>query len=414
MSRARLLRPERHQRRLLPESLDELLPADHAARTFGNVAARLDLSEFEEAIDSIEGAAGRPAFSPEMLLTAWLYATSRGIGSAREIERLSTTDLAFRWIFGGTGVRRTVLSEFRVKHLQRMQRLFTDVLVRLVDAGVVDVDFVAIDGVRLRANAGGKSLRRKPALEELRAQAELHVRAVFADADDVRVSKQVRRAREQKAKDLLERTERAIAAVDAMQAREDGKVPAHRRGTPRASTTDPDARNMKHGQNEYGPGFNARLAVAGSDKGGPRTIVGVTVTNDGTDRGGITPVLHDVETRTTRRPRAAVADKGFLKKECVDVAHSRKTTLFIPLPKHAKPSPKDTPAMKAHRARMGETTAKLAVHARSGLVELPFAWFRQRFRVRQLPVRGTSSITSVVLLLSLTFNIMQHAATLAG
>jgi hypothetical protein len=228
------------------------------------------------------------------------------------------------------------------------------------------------------------------------------------------VSKQVRRAREQKAKDLLERTERAIAAVDAMQAREHDKGPAHRRGPPRASTTDPDARNVKHGQNEYGPGFNARLAVAGSDKGRPRTVVGVTVTNDGTDRGGITPVLDDVEARPARRPRAAVADKGFLKKECVDVAHSRKTTLFIPLPKHAKPSPKDTPAMKAHRAPMAETTAKLAVQARSGLVELPFVWFRQRFRVCQVPVRGTSRVTSVVLLLSLTFHIMQHAATLAG
>jgi hypothetical protein len=56
----------------MPESLDELLPADQLARTLGNVTARRDLSEFEEAIDSIEGAAGRPAFSPEMLLTAWL------------------------------------------------------------------------------------------------------------------------------------------------------------------------------------------------------------------------------------------------------------------------------------------------------------------------------------------------------
>lgn len=414
MTKARILRPERHQRQLLPESLDELLPADHPARIFAAVASRLDLAAFEGQVGSVDGHAGRPAFSPEMLLTAWLYATSRGIGSAREMERLSTSDLGFRWIFGGTGARRTTLTEFRVKHLERMQDLFTDVLARLVDDGIVDVDFVAIDGVRLRANAGDGSLRQRKSLEELREQAGLHVRAVLAEGDDATVARQVRRAREQKAKDLLERTNRAIEAVAMMQAREDKKGPARRRGPPRASPTDPDARNMKQGHNEYGPGYNARVAVAGSDDGGPRTIVGLQVSNEGTDRGGITPTVDDVERRTGRRPRAVVADKGFLKTECVDHAHRHNTALFIPLPRHAKPSRSDTPAMTAHRARMADPKAKLATHARAGLAELPFAWFRQRFRVHQLPVRGRTHVTSVVLLYALTFNIMQHAASLAG
>ena len=70
--------------------------------------------------------------------------------------------------------------------------------------------------------------------------------------------------------------------------------------------------------------------------------------------------------------------------------------------------------MTAHRARMADPKARLATHARAGLVELPFAWFRQRFRVHQLPVRGRTHVTSVVLLYALTFNIMQHAASLAG
>lgn len=410
---ARLLHPQRKQRQLIPESLDELLPADHPVRIFATVASRLDLSAFTGEVGSVEGHPGRPAFSPEMLLLAWLYATSRGIGSARELERLSTTDLAFRWIFGGTGVRRSVLTEFRVKHVEKMQELFTNVLTRLVEGGVVDVDFVAIDGVRLRADAGDGSLRQRKSLEELREQAETHVRAVLADGDDPRVSKRVKRAREQKAKDLLERTNRAIEAVASMQAREAKKGPASRRGPPRASPTDPDARNMKHGHNEYGPGYNARVAVAGSDKGGPRTIVGLGVTNQGTDRGGVTPTVDDVEKRTGRRPRAAVADKGFLKKECIDAAHKR-TELFIPLPRHAKPSRADSEGMRAYRERMADPRAKIAVNARAGLAELPFAWFRQRFKLRQLPVRGTTRVTGVVVMLALTFNIMQHAAFLAA
>lgn len=410
---ARIISPERRQRALLPESLDELLPVDHPARVFAAVVDTLDMHEFETRISSVDGHAGRPAFCPRMLLLAWLFATSRGIGSAREIARLSKEDLSFRWIFGGTGVKRTVLTEFRVAHLERLQSLFTNVLCGLVDAGAVDVDFIAIDGVRLRANAGDGSFRRRESLHRLRDQAELHVRAVFSEADDGKTTARVKRVREAKAKDLQERTKRAIDAVKEMHVREAGKTPSERNKAPRASTTDPDSRIMKHGHNEFAPGYNVRLAVAGDDRGGPRTIVGVEVTNQGTDRGGVTPVLDDVERRTKKRPRAAVADKQFLKTECVDAAERRGTTLYISFTKNApRVRETDSRAMAALRARMQQPSSKLATDARSGIVELPFAWWRERFGMRQLPVRGKSPVASVVLLLALTFNIMQHAATL--
>ena len=41
---------------------------------------------------------GRAVLSVRMVLTLWLYAISMGIGSAREIERLTGSDDGFRWI----------------------------------------------------------------------------------------------------------------------------------------------------------------------------------------------------------------------------------------------------------------------------------------------------------------------------
>ena len=32
------------------------------------------------------------------VLTLWTYAISRGVGSAREVERLTRSDAAYRWI----------------------------------------------------------------------------------------------------------------------------------------------------------------------------------------------------------------------------------------------------------------------------------------------------------------------------
>ena len=68
--------------------IDELIPADHRARSFWALLEKLDLSSFYEAIRAREGEAGRPALDPRVLCCLWLYATSEGIGSARHLVHL--------------------------------------------------------------------------------------------------------------------------------------------------------------------------------------------------------------------------------------------------------------------------------------------------------------------------------------
>ena len=58
----------------------------------------------------------------------------------------------------------------------------------------------------------------------------------------------------------------------------------------------------------YRPGYNVQLATAGSEMGGPRTIVGVRVTNIGSDMGSVTPMLADIEARTAQLPTKLLAD----------------------------------------------------------------------------------------------------------
>jgi len=48
---------------------------------------------------------------------------------------------------------------------------------------------------------------------------------------------------------------------------------------------------MKTPDGGYRPGYNIQMATAGSPLGGPRTIVGVQVTNVGSDMGSISPML---------------------------------------------------------------------------------------------------------------------------
>jgi hypothetical protein len=340
-----------------------------------------------------------------MLLTLWLYAISQGIGSARRIARLSKSDDAFRWIVGDLSVGHTTLTEFRVGHRAALDELFTNVLASLLHKDLLSLDLVAQDGTRVRASASAPSFRRERSLLECREQAALHVKAVFAEADAPEASDADQRAREARALDYQRRIEAAIDTVRELEA--EGK-PA-----PRASTTDADARVMKMGDGGFRPAYNVQMATAGSEMGGPRTIVGVRVTNVGSDMGSVTPMLDQIARRTGALPKMLLADANHAKHDCIRNAARRGVEAILPVPDRAvRPEPTEDPAIAAWHERMDTEKAKRLYRARAGLCELPNAHFKGRHSVDQVLVRGTEKVTCVVLLAALASNLLAHAAAL--
>ena len=391
------------------EVLEDVLPHDHRARLLWRVVETLELSEFVRGRKSVKGHAGRDVTSVRVLLTLWLYAISSGIGSAREIERRVGTDDAFRWIAGDERVGRTVLSEFRSHRHEAIDLLFSNVLGTLLHKGLLSLDLVAQDGTRVRASASAPSFRQAQSLEACREQARLHVVAVLAEADDPEASDAEKRGREAAAHDYARRVEEAIVVVKEL-ATEGKKT--------RASTTDPEARVMKMGDGGFRPAYNVQLATAGSPEGGPRTIVGVRVTNLGSDVGAISPMLDDIERRTGALPKTLLADGGHLKFDCLRTAEARGVVVLMPVP----PPSKDPQSLRgaydapiaAFRARMETPEAKELYRARAGLAELPNAHFKSRLGLGQFLVRGLENVTSVALLTGLAFNLLSHAPHLLG
>ena len=58
--------------------------------------------------------------APAILTALWLYATLRGIGSARELDRRcgEKGEVPFQWICGGVSVNYHTLSDFRTQHAE--------------------------------------------------------------------------------------------------------------------------------------------------------------------------------------------------------------------------------------------------------------------------------------------------------
>lgn len=404
-ARVRTKEPFRRQAVIRFEMPEDSLPQNHRARLLWRIIERLDLSAFLAGAKAVEGRQGRDVLSVHLLLTLWLYAISEGIGSARKIERMIGSDDAFRWIVGDQSVGHNKLSEFRVSHRDALDKLVTDVLASLMQKGLLSLDLVAQDGTRVRASASAPSFRREVSLLECREQAALHVKAVFAEADDPNTPETEKRAREAAALDYQRRVEAAIDTVRDLQ--DEGKV------APRASSTDADARIMKMGDGGFRPAYNVQMATAGSEMGGPRTIIGVRVINVGSDMASITPMLDQIEQRTGALPDVLLADGGHAKHECIRDATERGVEVIMPLPERAKtPDLEKDPAIAAWHDRMATPEAKRKYRARPGLCELPNAHLKCHHGMAQVLVRGLEKVTCVVLLGVLTGNLLAHASAL--
>ena len=168
----RLVSPNRSQMELRAVDLEGLLSQDHPARAVWDFVESLDLRPLELQVQSVEGRAGRPATDPRIFMALWLYATVEGVGSARALERLTQQHDAYCWICGGVSVNHHSLSDFRVVHGEFLDEVLTQSVAALMSEGLVKLNRVAQDGIRVRANAGAASFRRQPTLERCLAEAK--------------------------------------------------------------------------------------------------------------------------------------------------------------------------------------------------------------------------------------------------
>lgn len=407
---ARTKRPERNQVEMQFLSLDQWLDADHRVRIVWQYVESLDLSELYQPIKATVGHAGRDPIDPRILFALWLFATLEGISSARKIDELTTRDIAYMWICGGVSVNHHRLSDFRADHGDLLERILTDSIAVLMHNGLITLDTIAQDGMRVRASAGSGSFRTASGLEKARQQAQQYVDQLNAKEDhpstnDLRKEAAQKRA----AKERLERIERAKEELEQMQQKYDQRISSVKRSQPRASTTDPQSRRMKMGDNGFRPALNVQFASDG-DK---QLVVAVDVTSQGSDSGLMEPMYKEVCERYDVVPEKYLVDGGFSKKDDITEIESQGTEVYAPLYNEQKQIESgedpyaarkgESPEMTVHRQRMGTAEAKDIFKQRSAIAEFPNADCRNR-GLNQFRVRGLVKAKAQTLWHVLAFN----------
>lgn len=396
--------------------LDAQLPEDHVARAIWAVTERLDLSALYAPIRARGERAGASAIDPKILLALWVYATSEGEGSGREIWRLTELHAGYRWLRGGVDIGYHTLTDFRSEHGGVFDALITQVLALLMKQDLVDLNRVAQDGSRIRASAGASSFRREQTLEALMAEARAHLEAVTSEASDPAVTARKSAARKRGASERLQRLQAAIEQIP--QVAEVKKRSGAKDATVRVSSTDADARVMKMGDGGFRPAFNVQLATTTDEA---RVIVGVAVTNRGSDQGESTPMLEQIERRTGQRPSELLVDGGYAQHEAIDQAAGKQVTVLAPVPKARKgdtrdphaPREDDSEAVGAWRQRMGTDEAKEIYKQRASTAETVNADAKTHRGLDSFAVRGLGKALGSATLFALTYNILR-LITLGG
>lgn len=409
----RVKRPQRSQIQWRDAALDQMIPKDHRVRAVWAYVDSLDLKPLYRKIQAVEGGVGRDAVDPKILMALWMFAIIEGVSSARHLARLCKRDLAYMWICGEVGVNYHLLADFRTAHAEFLDELLTDTIATLMHQNIVTLETVAQDGMRVRANAGSSSFRRKKSLEECRQEAADQVKKLREENEDDNDASNARRraAAERAATERAERVEEALKNLAELQEQKEKRKKGSGEEA-RCSTTDPEARNIKMADGGFRPAYNVQFASDGD----ARMIVSVDVTNNGSDGGQMGPMHKTVCETYGKVPANYVVDGGFSTNE--DITQVEKSGSHVAAPMthkdriikrggdpHARRA-LDTDEMATFRKRMATDDAKAILKKRPSIAEFPNAECRNR-GLHQFRVRGLEKVRTVSLWYAIVFNFMR-------
>jgi len=424
----RLSVPDR-QKLLSAMTIDEILEGDHPARAVWLYVQELDLTPWYDRIRARGSVPGRPAIDPRLLVALWLYATLSGFTSARELADLCIHYDPFRWLVGGVSVNYHTLADFRTDNPEFLEPLLKQSVEVLHQQGLIDLDRVAQDGMRVRASAGAASFRRRETLERLlqEAQAEVqrlrHKLTVTATdpitekevaseeplAAEPEPSRQQQAAAMRHAEERLEHVEQALERMPEMEA----KIMPGEHKEARVSTTDPLATVMKMADGGFRPAYNVEYGTACRGQ----VVVGVDVVTVGSDQGQLPPMLDQIEDRFEQRPKEVLVDGGFANlKDIEKVQAGKKCAVYAPVvkPKNEvidryKPKATDSGEVAEWRKRMGTQVAKEIYKERAATAECVNALARNR-GLHAFTVRGLEKVKAVATWFAIAHNMARAFA----
>ena len=174
---------------------------------------------------------------------------------------------------------------------------------------------------------------------------------------------------------------------------------------------------MKMADGGFRPAYNFEFATDTAH----RVIVGVDVTNAGSDKAEMAPMIPQVQERRAQLPDDWLVDGGFVSQAAVETGADQGVRVLAPVPKPKDPTrdPARAPGHRlariaAWRSRMATEEAKATYKLRAATSECVNAQARSQHGLLQLRVRGLVKALAVALWIAITHDLLiwlRHCTT---
>jgi transposase len=352
----------RHQRLLLPPSVEEYVPAAAPVRAYDAIVDRLDLGALGLVEDP--GKEGCPQYDPRAMLKLLVYGYSYGVRSSRKLERECHYNLSFLWLTGGLQPDHKTIAEFRRRQAGVLAGVLRAVAGVCLEIGLIEGNVLFVDGTGVGADAAlGHSWTQAKcarALAQLGERIEALL-AACAAADEAEAGTESR----VQLRGELATAQGRQAAIEAVL----GRLQAT--GQPSLNTTDGDCVRLRRGGSRAG--YNGQAVV--DDAHG--LVVSGDVVAENNDMQQLTPQLAQAAETLARAPEVICSDAGYVDYETIRQIDRTETDVIVPSPQQAggrEPGPFD-------KRRFAYDAAADAYRCPAGQV-LPFRRTEENGRVR--------------------------------
>jgi transposase len=268
----------------------------------------------QSARNELEGA---PAVHPRMMLKVIFYSYAKGIYSSREMEDRMRWDPNYIYLSANQRVDHSTICNFILKYGDEIKAVFSRLVYVMAKMGYVTMDFVAIDGTKIKANAGMKFTGN---VAEFRRQKDRIEKKIEKSMHHTTDEESGGKTREEKL-DRLER-DKAKIGIFLKEVDQEEKLPKGK-----VSLTDRDSRMVKGKDGKY-MGYNCQMAVDEES----HTIVSAGVFNEASDRGLLQPMIKEVKNQTGENlgQTDIGVDAGYFSSDNIRYCHEQGLDVYLP------------------------------------------------------------------------------------
>jgi len=316
------LRKYSNQGEMWGPSPDLAVPAGHPARAIDEIIEKLGLDRCNR---KYVHTAGEPAYDIRVLVKILIYSYMRGITSSREMARQCEENIAFQFLTRGHCPDFRTIALFRRSKRHLLRWVFRKTVVLARQMGIARLGLVALDSVKLPADASSSKKMTEAQLKEALSKLNEFLNKVEGNdskedghyGTDTRgdeLPQDVAGAQQRK-----EKLEKALAVLKERQAA------AKERSPKDVSVVDPEACWVKKA-GKVVRGYSGQVAADSEQQ----VIVGIKATAQPMDFEQLNPMLDEVEKTMGQAPERLVADSGYYTDDAVVQAAKSRTECFIP------------------------------------------------------------------------------------